>query len=78
MLDLQVLRFLSGRSEPRLLEGRQELLYIASGSGRLHLGGESHMLEPDTAALLLPGESYEIETNSGLELVSVSAPAAAL
>jgi quercetin dioxygenase-like cupin family protein len=73
VLDLQVLRFPSGRSEPRLLEDWQELLYVAAGTGTLHLGEASHELEPDTAALLLPGESYEIETGSALELISVRA-----
>lgn len=74
MLDLQRIRLHPGRSGARLPEGRQELLFVVSGRGMLHLERDEHALEPETAALLLPRESYEIETASELELVVVSAP----
>ena len=74
MLDLQRIRLHPGRSGGRVPEGRQELLFVVSGRGTLHLDRDEHALEPETAALLLPGESYEIETASELELVVVSAP----
>jgi len=45
-----------------------------SGSGTLHLNGTEHVLEPDTAVLLLPGDAYEVETAERLKLVSVRAP----
>jgi mannose-6-phosphate isomerase-like protein (cupin superfamily) len=52
---------------------RQEILYVLTGSGTLELAGESHLLEPDSGVLLLPGEEYSIVGD--LRLVSVTAPA---
>jgi mannose-6-phosphate isomerase-like protein (cupin superfamily) len=52
---------------------RQEILYVLSGSGVLHLDGEDHELEPHSGVLCLPGEQYAIE--GSLRLVSVVAPA---
>jgi quercetin dioxygenase-like cupin family protein len=75
MLELRGLEVEAGRSHTVRLERRQELLYVVSGAGTLRLGDEEHPLEPDTAALLLPDERYTVESASGLELVSVSAPA---
>jgi mannose-6-phosphate isomerase-like protein (cupin superfamily) len=72
----RVLRFGPGRSQPRALEGIQEVLYVASGTGRLHVGGQAYELEPDTAAYVTAGERFEIETEGPdeLVLVVVSAP----
>jgi mannose-6-phosphate isomerase-like protein (cupin superfamily) len=75
-LEQRVLRFAPGRSEERETGARQEVLYVAGGCGTLRLDGESHELERDTGAFLVPGDSYRIE-NPGPEelvLVSVSAP----
>jgi mannose-6-phosphate isomerase-like protein (cupin superfamily) len=74
-LEQQVLEVAPGRSEERATGADQELLFVVSGSGTLALAGEAHPLEPDTAALLLPGERYRVETVGGLKLVSVRAPA---
>jgi mannose-6-phosphate isomerase-like protein (cupin superfamily) len=71
-----VLRFAPGRSEPRGLDGVQELLYVQSGRGTLLVGGEEHRLEPDMGAYVVSGETYEVE-NPGpgeLVIVAVSAP----
>ena len=75
-LEQRVLRFAPGRSEQRLTGDRQEVLYVASGRGTLHLGGEEHELERDSGAFLVPGESWGIDNPSPetLALVSVSAP----
>jgi mannose-6-phosphate isomerase-like protein (cupin superfamily) len=75
-LEQRVLRFGPGRSDERQVGGRQEVLYVASGRGTLHTGGEHHALEPDTGAFLVPGDRYAIENPGpeGLTLVSVSAP----
>ena len=52
---------------------RQEILYVLSGSGTLHLDGGEHELDPDAGVLLLPGEAYALE--GSLRVVSVVAPA---
>jgi len=75
-LEQRVLRFGPGRSEARETGKRQEVLYVASGSGTLHVRGDAHELEQDTGAFLVPGDRYEVE-NPGpdnLLLVSVTAP----
>ena len=60
-LTQRVLRFAPGRSSPRAPEaGMQEILYVLSGAGALHLNGE-RPLEADTGAYVLPEDSYEIE-----------------
>jgi mannose-6-phosphate isomerase-like protein (cupin superfamily) len=71
-----VLRFAPGRSEPRNLDGLQELLYVQSGRGALLVGGDEHPLEPDMGAYVVSGETYQVE-NPGpgeLVIVAVSAP----
>jgi mannose-6-phosphate isomerase-like protein (cupin superfamily) len=75
-LEQRIMRFAQGRSKPRGDDGKQEVLYVASGRGTLHLEGKPHRLEPDMGAFVAAGERYEIE-NSGpdeLVLVSVLAP----
>jgi mannose-6-phosphate isomerase-like protein (cupin superfamily) len=71
----RVERFTRGRSTTRKLDGNQEVLYVAAGRGRLHVGDRSYELEPDTAAYVTSGEAYEIETaDEELVIVAVSAP----
>jgi mannose-6-phosphate isomerase-like protein (cupin superfamily) len=77
-LDLQAIQLSPGRSDSQVPEGMQDLVFVVSGSGTLHLDGREHLLEPDTAALLLPGESYGFESDSGVGLVSVRAPGTAV
>lgn len=75
-LEQRVMRFTPGRSKPRGDDGKQELLYVASGTGTLHLEGKPHALEPDMGVFVPAGERYEIE-NPGPEdlvLASVLAP----
>jgi len=75
-LEQRVLRFAPGRSDERATGERQELLFGLAGRGTLHTGGAEHELEQDTAAFLVPGESWAVE-NPGpddLVLVSVTAP----
>ncbi len=75
-LEQYVMRFAPGRSQPRSLAGRQELLYVASGVGTLHVGGAEHALEPGMGAYVVSGEGYEVENPGPAELmiVVVSAP----
>ena len=74
----RVLRFGSGKSQPRKAVDRDEIAYVVSGSGTLSLNGETHDLNPDVGIYIKAGESYEID-NGGAEdvvLVSVTAPEA--
>lgn len=71
-----VINVAPGTSSERSTGDRQEVLYVQSGNGQLHLDGASHELAPDTGAFLVPGDTYTLENASPDELVivSVSAP----
>jgi mannose-6-phosphate isomerase-like protein (cupin superfamily) len=71
-LEQRVVRFHAGRSKPRSHEGGQEVLYVVSGSGTLHLNGEPHPLEPETGVFVAAGETYEVENPGPEPLVAVS------
>jgi len=75
-LEQSVIRFAPGRSQPRSLSGRQELLYVVSGVGTLTVGGRGYALEPGMGAYLVDGDRYEVENPGPAELmiVSVEAP----
>ncbi len=77
LLEQRVLRFGPGRSHARGEDGRDELLYVVSGSGTLDVDGEAHGLEPDTAAYVRSGERWRVEHDGAdeLVLVAVSVPA---
>ena len=74
-LEQRLIRFHPGRSLPRALDGRQEILYVVSGTATLRLGSDEHPLEPETGVFLGTGETYEVETAEGLMVVSVTVPA---
>jgi mannose-6-phosphate isomerase-like protein (cupin superfamily) len=74
-LEQFVIRFTPGRSEPRTLDGRQEVLYVVSGVGTLHVGVNATPLEPGMGAYVVSGESYEVENSGPAELVVVSVTA---
>ena len=71
----RVIRFSHGRSRPRRLGDRQEVLFVVSGEGSLRVGGEAHPLEPNTGVYLAAGEEYEVEAAGPDELVVVSVTA---
>src|ERR671936_1447248 len=71
----RVIRFAPGRSRPRRLGDRQEVLYVARGEGAIRVGGETHRLEPLTGAYVAAGEEYEIDATGPEELVVVSVTA---
>jgi len=75
VLELHLARYGPGRSSPHTLEGVQEIMYAVSGEGSLTVAGESHELEPGTAAYLTASESYEIDNPGPEELLIVSATA---
>jgi mannose-6-phosphate isomerase-like protein (cupin superfamily) len=76
-LEQRVIRFAPGRSRERTTPGRQEVLYVVSGTATLHLGGGEHALEPGTAAFVTDGESYAVENAGPEDLVTVSVTAPA-
>jgi mannose-6-phosphate isomerase-like protein (cupin superfamily) len=77
LLEQRVLRFAAGRSLERGDDGRDELLYVVSGSGTLEVDGEQHALEPDTGAYVRSGERWVVTHDRPEELlmVAVSVPA---
>jgi mannose-6-phosphate isomerase-like protein (cupin superfamily) len=74
-LEQRVIRFEPGRSRERAVDDRQELLYIAGGSGTLHVNGEEHTLEPDMGVYLTPGDRYSVENEGPEELLAVAVTA---
>jgi mannose-6-phosphate isomerase-like protein (cupin superfamily) len=72
LLEQRVIRFAPGRSLERGDEGREELLYVASGSGVLELEGGAHQLSPDTGAYVRAGERYAVENPGPDDLLVVS------
>jgi mannose-6-phosphate isomerase-like protein (cupin superfamily) len=70
-LEQRIVRFEAGRSDDRRLGDRQEILYVVSGHGELVLDGERHRLEPDMGVFVARDESYAVETDEELTLVSV-------
>jgi mannose-6-phosphate isomerase-like protein (cupin superfamily) len=76
LLQQRVTRYAPGRSLPRGEAGRDELLYIVSGSGTLELDGEPYDLEPESGVYVRAGETYAID-NPGpdeLRVVSTTVP----
>jgi mannose-6-phosphate isomerase-like protein (cupin superfamily) len=77
-LEQRVIHFGAGRSRPRGPgPAQQEVLYVASGRGTLHVDGEAHPLEPDAGAHVAAGQEYEVENPGPDELVVVSVVAPA-
>ena len=75
-LEQRVIRFGAGRSRPRSPgPHKQEILYVASGSGTLRLDGAEHELVPDTGVFVVAGETWEVENPGPDELVVVSVTA---
>ena len=74
-LAQSVIRFAPGRSQPRSLNGRQEVLYVASGAGTLSVAGREYALEPGMGAYVVAGETYEVENPGPTELVIVAVQA---
>src|SRR5207247_474368 len=76
-LEQRIVRFGSGTSRLQELGGHQAVLYVVSGSGRLHVDKRSDDLAPLTGAYVAAGEAFAVE-NSGsddLVVVLVTAPA---
>ena len=72
LLEQRVTSYGPGRSLPRGEAGRDELLYVVSGSGTLELEGEPYDLEPESGAYVRAGETYAIDNAGPGELLVVS------
>jgi mannose-6-phosphate isomerase-like protein (cupin superfamily) len=70
-LEQRVVRYASGRSLPRRAD-RDDVMYVASGSGTIELEGERHGLAPDDAVLVAAGETFVVDNPGPEELVVVS------
>jgi mannose-6-phosphate isomerase-like protein (cupin superfamily) len=71
-LEQRVIRFAAGRSQERMMDGHQEVLFVVTGRGELDLEGERHPLEPDTGVFIAAGETYAVENPGPGELLVVS------
>jgi mannose-6-phosphate isomerase-like protein (cupin superfamily) len=74
VLEQRVLELSSGRSPARETNDCEEVLFVISGRGALHLDGQRHDLEPESGAYLAPGERYVIEAEEPLRIVAVTIP----
>jgi quercetin dioxygenase-like cupin family protein len=74
-LEQRVVRFAPGRAGPQTLVDRQAVIYVVSGRGALELEGDNYELEAGTAGFVAPDESYSIDAEEPIELVSVLTPA---
>lgn len=73
-LELSVVLLQAGGSTERTVPaGRDEVLYVASGSGQLQVKDDQHVLAPDTGAMVDGPADYELEAAGGeLQVVVVS------
>jgi mannose-6-phosphate isomerase-like protein (cupin superfamily) len=72
LLEQRIVRFEPGRSRERSLDGRQEVLYVVSGSAELELEGERYELAPDTGVFVAAGETYAVDNPGADDVVVVS------
>lgn len=74
-LEQRVFRIGRGTGPERRLEDRQEILYVVAGHGTLHLDGDEHALDPEMGVYIARDETYSIEADDELTIVSVVTPA---
>ncbi len=75
-LEQALLECLPGRTEPISVGAAEETLFVVAGRGMMHVGGESHRLEPETGISLGPESEFVLE-NPGpetLRLIAVRVP----
>src|SRR2546422_10788406 len=72
----RIIRFGPGRAAERPLDGKQEVLFVVHGRGRLHVDGRTHELEPDLGVYLVPGEIVDVENTDcrGVHALYLFAP----
>jgi mannose-6-phosphate isomerase-like protein (cupin superfamily) len=72
LFTLRMLRAVRGHGIARPTGDSEELLFTLSGHGTLLAGDGEHALEPESGALMRPGESYELLNEGPADLVVVS------
>jgi mannose-6-phosphate isomerase-like protein (cupin superfamily) len=72
LFTLRTLRAVTGRSAARDTGAAEELLFVASGDGRLIAFDGDHQLETETGAIIRAGQHYEVENDGPDDLVIVS------
>ncbi len=75
-LAQSVLHCRAGGRATRFTGPAEEVLFVLSGEGTLHLDGGSHRLEAESGAYLMPGEQYELESSGEgpMRIVRVGIP----
>ena len=74
-LEQRVIRFAPGRSRPRRLGDRQDVLFVVSGEGDIVVADGSHRLSPLTGVYVAAGEEYAVEVTGAEDLVVISVTA---
>jgi len=74
-LEHRTIDIVAGASSTTVSPAHDELCYVVGGRARLRVGAEQVLLEEGTAALLLAGESWQIEDAESLQLANVLVPA---
>jgi mannose-6-phosphate isomerase-like protein (cupin superfamily) len=75
-LEQAVLTCPPGRSEPITIGEVEETLFVLDGEGAIHIGGETHRLEPEVGVYLPPGSTFALECSGGepLRALAVRVP----
>jgi mannose-6-phosphate isomerase-like protein (cupin superfamily) len=75
-LEQAVLSCPPGRSRHIDTGEVEETLFVLEGEGVIHVGGDSHPLEPEVGVYLPPGSRFELESSGdeGLRVLAVRVP----
>lgn len=72
-LEQCVLVLDSGSASRTVAEGRDEVLYVIGGSGRVEVDDQKHRVSPDVAIRISGGYTYTLRSSRGpLEVVAIS------
>jgi mannose-6-phosphate isomerase-like protein (cupin superfamily) len=76
-LEQRILRFATGRAQPRRNVEQDDTMYVVAGRGRVELGGVVYDLQPDTSVFVGADEQavFQNQGPEDLVLVSVLSPA---
>ena len=75
LLEQRVEEYDPGRSLPRRLHDRHEVLYVVAGRGTIAINGREDSLEPNAGVFVAAGDEYVVDAQEPLTIVAVSAPA---